>query len=101
MQGPKTVLRNLVVRRRHTLVHRFLLISIHPPEPVSPKGGTTVGWLRDQICHLTFHDRTIPVYAFEADAGARRVCVTRTRSEERRVGNECVSTCRSRWSPYH
>src|SRR3546814_14979074 len=25
----------------------------------------------------------------------------RTRSEERRVGKECVSTCRSRWSPYH
>src|SRR3546814_17812375 len=23
------------------------------------------------------------------------------RSEERRVGNECVSTCRSRWSPSH
>src|SRR3546814_17665296 len=23
------------------------------------------------------------------------------RSEERRVGEECVSTCRSRWSPYH
>src|SRR3546814_16499189 len=29
-----------------------------------------------------------------ADALARR-------SEERRVGKECVSTCRSRWSPYH
>ena len=25
----------------------------------------------------------------------------RYRSEERRVGKECVSTCRSRWSPYH
>src|SRR3546814_15583026 len=25
----------------------------------------------------------------------------RTRSEERRVGKECVSTCRSRWSPSH
>src|SRR3546814_3346499 len=25
----------------------------------------------------------------------------RSRSEERRVGKECVSTCRSRWSPYH
>src|SRR3546814_5699667 len=25
----------------------------------------------------------------------------RQRSEERRVGKECVSTCRSRWSPYH
>src|SRR3546814_12905971 len=26
--------------------------------------------------------------------------VTRHRSDERRVGKECVSTCRSRWSPY-
>src|SRR3546814_1420075 len=26
---------------------------------------------------------------------------TDNRSEERRVGKECVSTCRSRWSPYH
>src|SRR3546814_8986997 len=25
----------------------------------------------------------------------------RGRSEERRVGKECVSTCRSRWSPYN
>src|SRR3546814_12949510 len=25
----------------------------------------------------------------------------RNRSEARRVGKECVSTCRSRWSPYH
>src|SRR3546814_15811649 len=25
----------------------------------------------------------------------------RPRSEERRVGKECVSTCRSRWSPFH
>src|SRR3546814_15323614 len=25
----------------------------------------------------------------------------RERSEERRVGKECVSPCRSRWSPYH
>src|SRR3546814_1818038 len=27
--------------------------------------------------------------------------VERLRSDERRVGKECVSTCRSRWSPYH
>src|SRR3546814_20128168 len=27
--------------------------------------------------------------------------VVEARSEERRVGKECVSTCRSRWSPYH
>src|SRR3546814_18524961 len=29
------------------------------------------------------------------------VGIGETRSEERRVGKECVSTCRSRWSPYH
>src|SRR3546814_12872555 len=32
---------------------------------------------------------------------AHRCPVRRLRSEERRVGKECVSTCRSRWSPYH
>src|SRR3546814_13230076 len=31
------------------------------------------------------------------DSGGR----DQLRSEERRVGKECVSTCRSRWSPYH
>src|SRR3546814_6340708 len=30
-----------------------------------------------------------------------RLNATFDRSEERRVGKECVSTCRSRWSPYH
>src|SRR3546814_7126010 len=30
-----------------------------------------------------------------------RLPVIAMRSEERRVGTECVSTCRSRWSPYH
>ena len=30
-----------------------------------------------------------------------RVLFPLERSEERRVGKECVSTCRSRWSPYH
>src|SRR3546814_4406836 len=37
-------------------------------------------------------------------AGAQRPCDPiglAARSEERRVGKECVSTCRSRWSPYH
>src|SRR3546814_7400058 len=29
-----------------------------------------------------------------------RAGVDQLRSEERRVGKECVSTCRSRWSPY-
>src|SRR3546814_849592 len=40
-----------------------------------------------------------------ADAQGMAVSVTHSlgtpRSEERRAGKECVSTCRSRWSPYH
>src|SRR3546814_13444998 len=38
--------------------------------------------------------------AQQPQAGARLLLVE-DRSEERRVGKECVSTCRSRWSPYH
>src|SRR3546814_19739038 len=34
-------------------------------------------------------------------AASQAVYAQVTRSEERRVGKECVSTCRSRWSPYH
>src|SRR3546814_3305743 len=43
-------------------------------------------------------------YATEAFDRYRADAVTANpylRSEERRVGKECVSTCRSRWSPYH
>src|SRR3546814_14865700 len=41
------------------------------------------------------------------DAATGRLCTealfggAQNRSEERRVGKECVSTCRSRWSPYN
>src|SRR3546814_15645635 len=32
---------------------------------------------------------------------SEQVAIRDYRSEERRVGKECVSTCRSRWQPYH
>src|SRR3546814_16822855 len=35
------------------------------------------------------------------DHHASPYCGMLSRSEERRVGKECVSTCRSRWTPYH
>src|SRR3546814_20567394 len=41
-----------------------------------------------------FDDKIISMYA-------RGMSTREIRSEERRVGKECVSTCRSRWSPYH
>src|SRR3546814_1514764 len=43
------------------------------------------------------HDFGVEVVCLLLDAFADR----QARSEERRVGKECVSTCRSRWSPYH
>src|SRR3546814_18468058 len=39
-----------------------------------------------------------PGYRFRAVDG---LMTNFHRSEERRVGKECVSTCRSRWAPYH
>src|SRR3546814_957807 len=46
-----------------------------------------------------------PEYMFNLDlsTGGRVVIqlYPDVRSEERRVGKECVSKCRSRWSPYH
>src|SRR3546814_3996961 len=35
------------------------------------------------------------------DVALRQIYGMTERSEERRVGKECVSTCRSRWPPYH
>src|SRR3546814_20497707 len=37
----------------------------------------------------------------EFKRGADVIIANRVRSEERRVGKQCVSTCRSRWWPYN
>src|SRR3546814_7502050 len=44
-----------------------------------------------------------PQYQMDSLAALRNIPITAPgiRSEERSVGKECVSTCRSRWSPYH
>src|SRR3546814_13788577 len=44
----------------------------------------------------------VPMHWTDQLSAARRIAaVVNARTEERRVGKECVSTCRSRWSPYH
>src|SRR3546814_15118785 len=48
--------------------------------------ATIVPALAEKTAHVTMLQRS-PTYF--------------SRSEERRVGKECVSTCRSRWWPYH
>src|SRR3546814_16664957 len=37
----------------------------------------------------------------EAGSAKPEAYLPKLRSEERRVGKECVSTCNSRWTPYH
>src|SRR3546814_11353423 len=44
---------------------------------------------------------THPLLAYGQTLGAPGSNILPLRSEERRVGKECVSTCRSRWSPYN
>src|SRR3546814_12913961 len=54
-----------------------------------------------QVLQAAKQERTVPASTqVPRDAVQIDHAITR-RSEERRVGKECVSTCRSRWSPYH
>src|SRR3546814_13021205 len=69
--------------------------------------------LRDRDVNARFVDltlwdeddmRSLDARIEEAFAGidlATTLPIVTGRSEERRVGKECVSTCRSRWAPYH
>src|SRR3546814_6182012 len=56
--------------------------------------------IRHEASHLRRRHHRELVLACEIETLFARVPFL-ARSEERRVGNECVSTCRSRWSPYH
>src|SRR3546814_12835370 len=54
------------------------------------------GASRDDQASIQAVEVRLPIQHVEHHAAAAR-----DRSDERRVGKECVSTCRSRWSPYH
>src|SRR3546814_20863457 len=73
------------------------------------KGAGQKQKLAEQICkELTIHAKIEEDIFYPACEGAVEAELLEeayveydSRSEERRVGKECVSTCRSRWSPYH
>src|SRR3546814_15561772 len=74
-----------------TLATESLADRVHNPGLEEARADVIVGG----CCVLVALMRTLgldEVLVSEADI---------LRSEERRVGKECVSTCRSRWSPYH
>src|SRR3546814_4792991 len=57
--------------------------------------STGVLQVDDDVGFFYFSPGSCNTYALDGVFGFAQ------RSEERRVGKECVSTCRSRWSPYH
>src|SRR3546814_12304135 len=75
-------------------VFMVLPTSTQPADAVRDLVATTRA-LAEQLNAEVF-DANRQVFTAEA----QRVLMAE-RSEERRVGKECVSTCRSRWSPYH
>src|SRR3546814_4374053 len=60
----------------------------------------TAGWLREPFHHFQQKLLCSILVALRRE-GSWRQLQQQLRSEERRVGKECVSTCRSRWSQYH
>src|SRR3546814_8465705 len=70
-------------------VWRQLVASVVRGKESLSFDGSRLEQRPDLSIHLTARTRRFPLIA-EAK-----------RSEERRVGKECVSTCSSRWSPYH
>src|SRR3546814_16987450 len=77
--------------------------SIVGGEPYADTGDPTTNVLWMGQGGLGLPDREYYLSPqFQKQRDAYRAYIVRTlRSEERRVGKECVSTCRFRWSPYH
>src|SRR3546814_14733279 len=65
------------------------------------KSGRDFKEVTKEICALVAGPVSAEVVAVDHATMMKEAEILRKRSEERRVGKECVSTCRSRWSPYH
>src|SRR3546814_11378840 len=93
------------------LARPALYDAYHDFVAVEPTGEKMTASIVGPVCETgdTFaRDRTIDrvesgdLAVFRtAGAYGETMASTYNRSEERRVGKECVSTCRSRWSRYH
>src|SRR3546814_8300932 len=93
-------------RRRHTrcaLVTGVQTCAL----PISLNGLSALRRLRERLPHAHVVPMTVMFNAqwlapLHGELTSRaEIYIGSDRSAERRVGNECVSTCRSRWSPYH
>src|SRR3546814_14405626 len=84
----------------------FLMCRAVLPVMIAGGGGTIVN-IGGVSAHIGARNRAHVAAAKAGLVGLTKALAVEfadrnvTRSEERRVGKECVSTCRSRWSPYH
>src|SRR3546814_13715011 len=89
---PYTPLFRSLARRRHQLAVEFISPAVEAA-------------IQQRRLTLDFLERIVApeqlVAAVRTDVVERAQHIVLARSEERRAGKECVSTCRSRWSPYH
>src|SRR3546814_20501293 len=79
---------------QHLLGHVALVLG-GGVEVARAGGGLELDFFADTFGHVVLLDVNEGGPDQASSPRARR------RSEERRVGTECVSTCRSRWSPSH
>src|SRR3546814_14660022 len=85
------------------LVHSALRLQAAPLPAISGMGIAIAAALLVRYEALAIAGTTaigVLAYAEASRRAAPGRLKHRTRSEERRVGKECVSTCRYRWSPY-
>src|SRR3546814_3987343 len=83
-------------------LQHFAQFGIHPRLRVRP----ALGDRQQAEVVVAQGDHTVLAQAVDQPQRVQRLAtavdqVAAERSEERRVGKECVSTCRSRWSQYH
>ena len=91
----ETTVQEIVLTQRLLFVGHTVVVQIHA---TGLDGLAGLGNRLEQACLVS------PSATALARRSGGSVDVTsagKTRSEERRVGKECASMCRSRWSPYH
>src|SRR3546814_18182991 len=73
-----------------------------PGQPIGARISNDAVVLTGTVSSAAAVDRAVQIAkTYAGDKVVNMMSVGAARSEERRVGKECVSTSRSRWSPYH
>src|SRR3546814_14590527 len=80
---------------------KLIILDKDLPLPQTPAGCVYQDFEKDILYALNDALDLIKRYSKLILVFPSLVTYPKERSEERRVGKECVSTCRSRWSPYH